>query len=69
MFGIESGSTPVDFPSMLGGVGGAANISAPTQTTIHIDGAGDPGAVAHLVERAQKGVNADLSQTLQGAMP
>ena len=54
----------------LGGEGGGdTNINAPSHTTIRVDGTGDPTAVAHLVQRAQKGINADLSKTLEGATP
>lgn len=50
--------------SSLGGEGGGTHISAARNTTIRVDGAGDPAAVARLVHKAQKGVNADLSETL-----
>lgn len=54
----------------LGGAGGGSTLlNAPSKTTIRIDGTGDPTAVAHLVNKAQKGVNDDLGQTLQQATP
>ena len=56
-------------PPILGGASGDTHINAPTQTTIHVDGTGDPVAVARLVHGAQKGVNDDLRQALQAASP
>jgi hypothetical protein len=60
---------PAMFHPSLGGTAGHTHISAPTQTIIRVDGAGDPHATARLVHKAQKGVNEDLSETLQGAAP
>ena len=56
-------------PPTSGGDQSNLMLNAPSQTVIHVDGTGDPTAVAHLVHNAQKSVNAHLGETLEQATP
>jgi hypothetical protein len=63
---------PLSVPApVLGGghSGPHPHINLPSKNVIHVDGTGDPAAVAGLVQKAQKGVNENLSKTLYESVP